>query len=108
MSMQYSPFYMFLSYLQIGTMILTFVLAVIGVIAGILAIRALLIYIRNNKPSGSRTVSAAGTACEQAAFEAASAEKKEDDVAPELPSQNEAEPCGAETNEAAHEETPEA
>lgn len=63
----YSPFYMFLSYLQIGTIILTFILAVIGLIAGILAIKALLIYIKKNNAKSSMPVSAAEMTVEQQA-----------------------------------------
>lgn len=44
----YSPFYMFLSYLQLGSIMLTFILQIIGIVVAIIAIRALLIYIKKN------------------------------------------------------------
>lgn len=52
----YSPFYTFLTYLQLGSIILTFVLLIMGIIGGILGIKALLIYIKkNSEPKMDKT-----------------------------------------------------
>lgn len=64
--MEYSPLYTFLSYLQLSSIVLTFVMLIIGIIGGILGIRALLIYIKKNKPANDakNTVALEGTAFE--------------------------------------------
>ena len=45
----YSPFYTFLTYLQLASIILTFVALIVAIIGGILGIKALLIYIKKNR-----------------------------------------------------------
>ena len=46
----YNSLYTFLMYLQMANIFLTFIMLVVGIVGSIFAIRALLIYIKKNKP----------------------------------------------------------
>ncbi len=72
----YSPFYVFLTYLQLANIVLTFAVLIIGIIGGILGIKALLIYIKKNREPKAEKETLVKS--EPGAFDEAEAEEKQD------------------------------